>query len=85
MKNLPETLSPLQKRVLRRLKSLQNGSDFVSVSLGELANYVRHKNRSSVQRAIMNLERKGRIEVLKRGGSRMAGGKYQKSQIAILQ
>lgn len=85
MKNLPETLSPLQKRVLRRLKSLQNGSKFVNISLGELAAYVGHENRSSVQRAVINLARKGRIEVLKRGGSRMAGGKYQKSQIAILQ
>jgi SOS-response transcriptional repressor LexA len=85
MKNLPKTLSPLQKRILRRLKSLQDGSRYAETSLKELADYVKHKNRSSVQRAIINLTRKGKIEIIESGGSRMAGGNYQKSKIAVLQ
>jgi predicted transcriptional regulator len=85
MKNLPKTLSPLQKRILRRLKSLQDGSRYAETSLTELANYFKHKNRSSVQRAVANLVRKGKIEIVETGGSRLAGGNYPKSKIAVLQ
>lgn len=85
MKNLPKTLSPLQKRVLRRLKSLQNGSRHAETSLGELTVYLGLKNRSGVQRAIINLQRKGKIEVVESGGSRTEGGIYPKSKIAVLQ
>lgn len=78
-------MSPLQKRILRRLKSLQDGSRYAETSLTELAYYVKHKNRSSVQRAITNLVRKGKIEIIETGGSRLAGGSYPKSKIVVLQ